>query len=151
MTAAAGSGTCALRWLKIMDTIIIIGLFIGVLGIPIGGSIYILNKGGINFRRSLVAILFLSVPVSIILSHIRVQYNENTYAHGWPIARVVFQRDSPDGPWRDFIGWTLLLAYPLNYLALLVPLVLTCLVIMRIQSVRRGINKISQQAAPRNH
>lgn len=127
-----------------MDTLIVIGLFLGVLGIPIGGSIYILRKAGRILRRSLVAMILLSIPISIWLTHIRVQYNENTYAFGWPIPRVVFQRDSPDGPWLDFIGWTLILAYPLNYLALLVPLVLACLAIMGFHNVRSRTNKISQ-------
>jgi len=133
-----------------MDTLILIGLFLGVLGIPIGGSIYIMRKAGRFLRRSLLAMILLSIPIAIWLTHIRVQYNENTYAFGWPIPRVVFQRDFPDGPWLDFIGWTLILAYPLNYLAILVPIVLACLAIMGFQNVRSRTNKISQQAALSN-
>lgn len=42
--------------------------------------------------------------------------NPNTRFHGWPIPTVIFQRDSPTSPWLDFIGPTLGLAYPTNFL-----------------------------------
>jgi hypothetical protein len=135
---------------KIMDGLIIIGLFIGFLVIPIGGSIYILWKTDRNLRRAYVAIVLLSIPISIWLTHMRVQYNENTYAFGWPIPRVIFQRDSPDDPWLDFVGLTWIFAYPLNYLALLVPLVISYMAIIGFQNIRRRTKKISQQVAPRN-
>ena len=42
--------------------------------------------------------------------------NANTRFHGWPIPSVVFQRDSPTSPWLDFVGPTVVLAYPMNLL-----------------------------------
>lgn len=101
-----------------MDTIILIGIVLGWVGIPIGGSIYVLRCGGKILRRIILSLLIAAIPVSIWLTHMRVQWNENTFAYGWPVPRVVFQRHAPDGPWLDYIGWTMFLAYPLNYLAL---------------------------------
>ena len=42
-------------------------------------------------------------------------HNPNTQFFGWPIPRVVFQRDTPTGPWLDYIGPTIVLAYPMNF------------------------------------
>lgn len=40
--------------------------------------------------------------------------NSNTRFHGWPIPTVVFQRADADAPWLDFVGPTVILAYPMN-------------------------------------
>ena len=40
--------------------------------------------------------------------------NANTRIHGWPVPYIVFQRDAPGEPWLDFVGPTLLLAFPIN-------------------------------------
>lgn len=40
--------------------------------------------------------------------------NINTRFHGWPVPIVIYQRDGPDAPWLDFVGWTVILAYPAN-------------------------------------
>ena len=40
--------------------------------------------------------------------------NANTRFHGWPVPQVIFQRDGPGEPWLDFVGPTVLLAYPMN-------------------------------------
>lgn len=42
--------------------------------------------------------------------------NENTRFFGWPIPRGVLQRDTPDGPWLDYVGPTLILAWPMNFI-----------------------------------
>jgi hypothetical protein len=58
--------------------------------------------------------------------------NPNTHILGWPIPRVVFQRDTPDSPWLDFIGPTIVLAYPMNFvLYLFIPSVIFLLVTRR--------------------
>jgi hypothetical protein len=60
--------------------------------------------------------------------------NPNTHVHGWPIPRVVFQRDGPDSPWLDFIGPTIILAYPMNFLLfMLVPSVVFMVLAKREQ------------------
>lgn len=40
--------------------------------------------------------------------------NANTRFHGWPVPTVIFQRDGPGEPWLDFVGPTVILAYPMN-------------------------------------
>jgi hypothetical protein len=113
-----------------MDAIILIGIGLALIGIPVGGSIYVLRCGGKVLKRMILSVLIAAIPLSFWLTHMRVQWNENTFAYGWPVPRVVFQRDAPDGPWRDFIGWTMFLAYPLNYLALVfVPVLLGAVVL----------------------
>lgn len=42
--------------------------------------------------------------------------NANTRFHGWPVPTVVYQRDDPSSPWLDYVGPTLVLAYPINFL-----------------------------------
>jgi hypothetical protein len=43
----------------------------------------------------------------------------NTKAFGWPLPYVVFQRDTPDGPWLDYTGWTTTWAFPIHSLMVL--------------------------------
>lgn len=42
--------------------------------------------------------------------------NENTRIVGVPVPQVVFQRDTPEGAWRDYVGPTLILAWPMNFI-----------------------------------
>ncbi|HEY1050951.1 MAG TPA: hypothetical protein VGE39_14375 [Prosthecobacter sp.] len=42
--------------------------------------------------------------------------NANTRFVGWPIPQIVFQRDIPEEPWLDFVGPTLILAWPMNFI-----------------------------------
>ena len=47
--------------------------------------------------------------------------NANTIVHGWPVPIVVFQRDSVDGPWLDYVGPTVFWGFPINLVLLLAP------------------------------
>ena len=40
--------------------------------------------------------------------------NANTRYYGWPVPTVIFQRDGPNEPWLDYVGPTVILAYPMN-------------------------------------
>jgi hypothetical protein len=40
--------------------------------------------------------------------------NPNTRICGWPVPIVVFQRDTPDGQWLDYVGPTVILVFPIN-------------------------------------
>ena len=42
----------------------------------------------------------------------------NTRVRGWPFPQIVFEQKTPDGPWLDFVGPTLLLAFPINLIIL---------------------------------
>jgi len=124
-----------------MDSIILIGIILALVGVPVGGGIYVLRRGGKIIRRLLLAVLIVAIPLAIVLTQMRVQWNENTFAYGWPVPTVVFQRDSPEGPWLDFIGWTMFLAYPLNYLALVVSPVILSLIVLVFQMCKENRNK----------
>ncbi|MGO8763746.1 MAG: hypothetical protein ACLQSR_01265 [Limisphaerales bacterium] len=41
--------------------------------------------------------------------------NPNTHIFGWPIPRVIFQRDTPTSPWLDYVGTISALSYPMNF------------------------------------
>ncbi len=64
------------------------------------------------------SMIFLGLPAAIgsYFSTFRYHYfsNPNTQVFGWPIPMVIWQRDTPQSPWLDFVGPTLFLAYPLN-------------------------------------
>ena len=68
----------------------------------------------------------IAIPVSFYFTHYYMYFpNPNTQVFGWPIPKVVFQRDSPTGPWLDYVGPTVFLAFPINFVIFAcVPLVL---------------------------
>src|SRR5262245_27754403 len=39
----------------------------------------------------------------------------NTHVVGWPIPTIIFQRDDANSPWLDFVGPTVIFAYPMNF------------------------------------
>ena len=62
----------------------------------------------------LTAILVL-VAAILMTSYFSYFPNPNTKFIGWPVPRIVFQRDTPTSPWLDFIGPMIVLAYPINF------------------------------------
>lgn len=60
--------------------------------------------------------------------------NPNTHCHGWPIPHVVFQRNNPESEWRDYVGPTIFLALPMNWILFLFP---PSLVIVATHIIRR--------------
>ena len=61
--------------------------------------------------------------------------NANTRFHGWPVPTVIFQRDGPDAPWLDFVGPTILLAYPMNLtLFAIIPSIVAVVLARRINN-----------------
>ena len=41
--------------------------------------------------------------------------NDDTRVHGWPVPIVIFHRADSDSPWLDYVGFTILLGYPMNF------------------------------------
>ena len=70
-----------------------------------------------NPLRIVFAAIVVVIGVAAFWTTFRYSYyvNSNTKVCGWPIPIVVFQRDGPNAPWLDFIGWTVLGAYPVNF------------------------------------
>ena len=42
--------------------------------------------------------------------------NENTRINGWSVLLIIFQRDSPEDQWLDFVGPTVFFALPMNFI-----------------------------------
>jgi hypothetical protein len=84
--------------------------------------------------------VFLAVSATVGMTGFFSYYpNPNAHVFGWPIARVVFQRNTAGSPWLDFVGPTLVLAYPMNFvLYMFVPSVIFLLVARR---QKRDISK----------
>ena len=68
----------------------------------------------------------------------RREWNEDTYAYGWPIPRVVFQRKALGEPWLDFVGPTVILAYPMNYVIYTLLPVIALLIFVLSTNKKRG-------------
>lgn len=66
--------------------------------------------------------------------------NENTSIHGWPVPTVIFRRDATDGQWKDYIGITLILALPMNWVLLSLPHSIAAITLF-IRNKVKGPNK----------
>lgn len=68
-------------------------------------------------RWSFITLAVLAVLGSYITTfHYEHMPNSNTRFVGWPIPRVIFQRDTADGRWLDFVGINMVLAFPMNFM-----------------------------------
>lgn len=89
----------------------------GILVVGAGVPFYVLcNETRGYLLLLLLAVLVAAFPLALYMTgdHVEI-WNENTYAIGWPVPKVVMQRSAPGRPYLDYIGPTLILAYPLNY------------------------------------
>lgn len=97
---------------------------------------FILVVIGRNVRawlsRSYLIVMALALVVAFLMTFFFSYYsNPNTHIFGWPIPRVIFQRDTPTSPWLDYVGPTILLAYPMNFiLYMFIPSVLAIIFIL---------------------
>ncbi len=66
-----------------------------------------------------VAFITLAAGVAYIAYWTTFRYvyfsNDDTRVHGWPVPIVVFHRADSDSPWLDYVGFTTLLGYPMNF------------------------------------
>lgn len=62
--------------------------------------------------------ILLSAIVSFLLTY-RYTYMPDikTRVHGWPIPLVIWQQDET-GKWLDYVGYTVIFAWPLNFIIL---------------------------------
>ena len=70
---------------------------------------------GLRSAYAVVALVALAATVATtgFLSYFS---NPNTHVYGWPIPRVIFQRDTATSPWLDYVGPAVVLAYPMNFI-----------------------------------
>jgi len=105
--------------------LLLITVFTAVVAIDVWAGIVVVFKcrNKVRLQSSYYATVFLTF-LAAMLATLFISYydNPNTRVFGWPIPRVVFQRETPTSPWLDYIGPTIVLAYPMNFvLYLLIP------------------------------
>lgn len=106
-----------------MGTLIILG-FIFALWVIWQAMMLTLSDTATRWIRILSRLYIVAAAIAAYFSTFHYIYyaDENTRFHGWPIPRIVFQRNNADSPWLDFVGPTIILAYPMNLiLYLLIP------------------------------
>jgi hypothetical protein len=107
-----------------MLLLIVIG-FLGGGALILWTTVVILAESRARPLRAVCYVVALvAVGIAAIVSTYNYDYfpNANTHIFGWPIPVVIFQRDSATGPWMDFIGPTVVLGLPMNFiLFMLVP------------------------------
>ncbi|WP_145167522.1 hypothetical protein [Rubripirellula lacrimiformis] len=95
---------------------LILLLFLAACGLVVWAT-YAAIAGRIpTWSRLLYLAALIGSVVAAYFSTFRYTYlaNANTRFHGWPVPTVIFQRDGPGEPWLDFVGPTVILAYPMN-------------------------------------
>ena len=94
-----------------------------------------------KLRGLFAAIIVVAAVVAFYTTFYYEYYsNPNTRMFGWPIPRVVFQRTGPDAPWLDFVGWTILGAYPINSALFLIVPSIVFLVLARCNQAKHAPN-----------
>jgi len=106
--------------------------FLAIAAVDVWASIAVMFKPGwlgASFWIAAVLALVAAIGMTGFFSYYS---NPNTHVFGWPIPRLIFQRDTPTSPWLDFIGPTIVLAYPMNFiLYMFIPSVVFILVSRR--------------------
>jgi hypothetical protein len=94
-------------------------VFIAIVAVEVWAIIAMMFRPGVSgwlrFSYWLVTLLVLVATVAMT-GFFSYYWNPNTHVFGWPIPRVIFQRDTPTSPWLDFVGPTIVLAYPMNFI-----------------------------------
>lgn len=91
--------------------------FLAATGIVIWAGIEIVARGKAGLLLSVAyGAIFCVAAIGTFFTTFRYEYfsNENTRVYGWPVPGIIFQREDANSPWLDFVGPTLLLAYPMN-------------------------------------
>jgi hypothetical protein len=93
-------------------------VFLAMVAVDIWAAIAVIFQhrlsGWLRSSYFIVAVLAF-VAAFLVTSFFSYYSNPNTHIFGWPVPRVIFQRDTPTSPWLDYVGPTILLAYPMNF------------------------------------
>jgi hypothetical protein len=92
--------------------------FLAIIAVDIWAAVAVMCRP--QFCKGSCALYWLVVLLMIVTTVVMTgcfsyYSNPNTHVFGWPIPHVVFQRDTPDSPWLDYVGPTVVLAYPMNF------------------------------------
>ncbi len=102
-----------------------------------GAVVFASTNRGLRSSYAIVALVALATTV-VTTGFLSYFSNANTHVYGWPIPRVIFQRDNATSPWLDYVGPTIVLAYPMNFI---VYMFLPSLVFISIVLLRRKHEK----------
>ncbi|WP_145176164.1 hypothetical protein [Rubripirellula lacrimiformis] len=93
---------------------LILLLFLAACGLVIGAACAAIAGRVPIWLGALYLLSLIGGAIAAYITTFRYTYlaNANTRFHGWPVPTVIFQRDGPGEPWLDFIGPTIVLAYP---------------------------------------
>jgi hypothetical protein len=89
-----------------------------IVAVDVWAAIAVSFGSGLSARLCLsyFLILLLAVVATMLMTGVYSYYpNPNTHIFGWPVPCVIFQRDTPTSPWLDYVGFTVVLAYPMNF------------------------------------
>ena len=98
--------------------ILLLILFLAMIVVDVWAAVVVIFKKRLSgwLRSSYFIITLLAfVAAFAVTSFFSYYSNPNTHIFGWPVPRVIFQRDTPTSPWLDYVGPTILLAYPMNF------------------------------------
>ena len=84
-------------------------------GVPVFTAVYLFQKPHGVLAYVYMMLMIVALAASYFTTF-RYEYyaNSNTRIHGWPVPAVIFQREGPDAPWLDYIGWNAIAAFPAN-------------------------------------
>ena len=109
----------SLGHIRAMLLLLILLVFAAVTAVDVWAAVAVLfgrGRSGSFSAAYLVLAALVFVAAFLMTQCFSYFHNPNTQFFGWPIPRVVFQRDTPTGPWLDYIGPTVILAYPMNFI-----------------------------------
>jgi hypothetical protein len=122
---------------------------LAALGLSIWATI-VLQAGSPWPLRIVHILVCLAAAIAAALTTFNYDYfpNSNTMFRGWPVPYIIFQRENADAPWLDFIGATILFAYPLNLIIYLTPPSLVLLAVHYLFRRRTTRAQTANSAAP---
>lgn len=95
---------------------IILLIFIGAAGIIVWAAFASIAGRVPLWTRVAYLLALCGCTIASYFTTFRYTYpaDANTRFRGWPVPTVIFQRDGPNEPWLDYVGPTVVLAYPMN-------------------------------------
>jgi hypothetical protein len=122
-----------------MMTLLLI-VFLMMVAVDVWAAIVVIFEpllSGLAARSYFIIVLLTLLAAFLVTSFFSYYSDPNTHIFGWPVPRVIFQRDTPTSPWLDYVGPTIVLAYPMNFITyMFVPSV--AFIILSIRRRRRA-------------
>ena len=132
-----------------MDSAILVFWFLFLLSATIAVAAFAVALAGRRMALWLCIVYFVWAAAAIVGSylttfHYEYYLNPNTRMCGWPAPHVIWQRADAVSPWKDYIGWPTILAFPINVLLYVLPISLAVLSPALWRAVRAGYRRVSR-------